>query len=611
MKPIIKNPIIPILASCLALTGHAMAQVLISPGTLNYSQNFDGLNVSADVAKAGSTAPILWDGTNTATTSATLWLNNTTYTGWTSQLKIDGTTRTDKDYLGEFTSGTIRFGNMGNGGNFSTVSSPTTDRALGVLMQGLPANGNAASFGVVLEVGTGVSVTGVTIDYTGEQWFRAPASVGPDRLDFQYKVLNSYNPGTFLIHDETGWTDVDALDFAALKENSNSKLDGNAAANRVALSATIFPTLAAGQFLALRWKYESDNTAAQAGLAVDDLTVSFGPERGTILIDSASFTHTEDFDTLPTFDAPDPVNLAAEAFTALNWGTDPANVNGWDGTGWYRKRKNDAGKDITGVGNFLQDNWGFANIGSDNSPDRALGSLGRFQSSVAFGTVLQAGAGVNGITTATISYRGEQWFNSLDLSRLDFQYKIRSAANGPFSSGTNILSDASGWTDVDALDFASLDNSDPQVVGARDGNTLNSNLSHSFTLNQTLDEGEYLVIRWLHAAKGDTAQYRSLETPAGEPTDGLFVDDLSITLAAPGTAIRITDVSLAGSTLSMTADGLTGGSQYHVEYSPDLTTPFADVAASTFTAAGTTEIINVTVSGTKGFYRVASGAGTP
>ena len=119
------------------------------------------------------------------------------------------------------------------------------------------------------------------------------------------------------------------------------------------------------------------------------------------------------------------------------------------------------------------------------------------------------------------------------------------------------------------------------------------------------------MIRWLHAAKGDATQYRSTDTPAGEPTDGLFVDDLSITLAAPSTAIKISNVSLAGSTFSMTAEGLTGGSQYHVEYSPDLATPFADVAASTFTADGSSRLINVTVSGTKGFYRVASGAGSP
>ena len=125
-----------------------------------------------------------------------------------------------------------------------------------------------------------------------------------------------------------------------------------------------------------------------------------------------------------------------------------------------------------------------------------------------------------------------------------------------------------------------------------------------------IQEGEFLVIRWLHAATQDPAQYRSGD-PDNVPTDGLFVDDLGITLVAPDADLRITDVSLTGSTLSMTADGLTGGSQYHVEYSPDLTTPFADVTASTFTAAGSSQLISVSVSGTKGFYRVASGAGSP
>ncbi len=598
-----KKPTILILTGCLALAGNALAQVLISPGNLTYSQDFDDFNVSSDVATAGTGTPILWNGV----ASVTSWQNDSTYPGWTRQVAVGGNgNRLDKDYIGEFTSNTIRFGNMGNGvdGDGQRDAGPTTDRALGVLMQG--ADGSA-SFGVVFQIDTGVVVNGVTIDYTGEQWFRAPTA---ETMHFQFKVLGSYNPATFLINDEVGWTDVDALDFSTLVTGTNQKIDGNAANNRSVLSATVFPGLSAGQFLALRWNYVSDNTAAQAGLAVDDLTVSFGPERGAILVDSTSFTHTEDFNTLPTFDAPDPVNTAAEAYTPLNWGTDPTNVDGWDGTGWYRKRKNDDGKDITGVANFLQDNWGFANVGSDNSTDRALGSLGRFQKSVAFGVVLQAAAGVKGISTATVSYRGEQWFNSLDHSQLDFQYKIRSAADGPFSSGTTILSDTFGWIDVNELDFVSPDNADPQVVGARDGNILNSNISHTFTLNETLDEGEYLVIRWLHAATQDPAQYRSA-APDNVPTDGLFVDDLSITLMAPDADLRITDVTLTGSTLSMTADGLAGGSQYHVEYSPDLTTPFADVTASTFTAAGSSQLINVTVSGTKGFYRVASGAGSP
>lgn len=615
MKPIIRNPIIPIFASCLALTGHAMAQVLITPGAPNYGQNFDGFNVVADVSTAGTGAPILWNGT----ASVTKWQNNITYPGWIRQVAIGlDTNRTDKDYIGEFTSGTIRFGNMGNGvaGDGSLDAGPTTDRALGVLMRG---TGNSASFGVVFQIGEGVAVSDVNISYFGEQWFRAPDQTPNDRLDFQCKVLASYDPATFLINDETGWTDIDELDFAAVKEGANQKSDGNYVGsefgpNRIALSAKISPVIAPGQYLAMRWRYVSDSANDQSALAVDDLLVSFGTERGAIPINNTSFTHTENFNALPPFDAPNPVTNASEAHTILNWGTDPANVDGWDGTGWYRKRKFDSGKDITGVANFLSDNWGFANIGSDNSTDRAIGSMGSSDFaeidpkglSVAFGMVFQADPGVNGINQATVSYKGEQWFNAAgDQSRLDFQYKIRSAAQGPISPNTTILSDT-GWTNVNELDFVAPDTGG---ANANDGNAVFTNLAQTFTLNQTLDEGEYLVIRWLHATKGDPSQYRSAETPSY--TDGLFVDDLSVTLTAFNPDFKITAVSLAGNTLSMTADGLTGGSQYHVEYSPDLTTVFADVAASTFTAGGTTESINVTVSGTKGFYRLASGAGSP
>jgi hypothetical protein len=134
--------------------------------------------------------------------------------------------------------------------------------------------GNAASFGVVFQVGAGLQVTGANVAYVGEQWFRAGATSN-DRLDFQYKILTSYNPATFRIHTETGWTDVDALDFPRCRRGSNSKLDGNAGANRAALSSTDLTHATAGQFIAFRWTNVSDVTAAQAALAVDDLTIDF------------------------------------------------------------------------------------------------------------------------------------------------------------------------------------------------------------------------------------------------------------------------------------------------------------------------------------------------
>jgi arylsulfatase A-like enzyme len=244
--------------------GPLQATITIDQPSFSYSQDFDTPDFATEIATAGTGVPGIWS-----------WSNDSTYAGWTRQVLVNNVNTTNKDYIGEFTSNTIRFGNMGNGGSFNSVSSPSTDRALGLLMEGgAVVAGNAASFGVVFEVGAGLQVTGATVGYNGEQWFRA-GQTSDDRLDFQYKILNSYNPATFRIHTETGWTDVDALDFSALKTGGNQKLDGNAGTNRAALASTIPLTAAASQFIAFRWSNVSDTTAAQAALAVDDLTIDF------------------------------------------------------------------------------------------------------------------------------------------------------------------------------------------------------------------------------------------------------------------------------------------------------------------------------------------------
>ena len=228
------------------------AVLINSIGTFGYSQNFDGLNVTADVTTAGggSNAPIAWNGI----ASTTSWTNNSTYAGWTRQVKIDATSNaTDKDFIGEFRDGTTRFGNMGNGSAVDGLRDTglTTDRALGLMMQGNAGAGNSASFGLVFEIGAGLEVSSATIGYNGEQWFRAGATSN-DRLDFQYKILSSYNSATFLLNDVTGWTDINALDFAVLQTGANGKLDGNLAENRAARSSAVTLDATESQFNAFR-----------------------------------------------------------------------------------------------------------------------------------------------------------------------------------------------------------------------------------------------------------------------------------------------------------------------------------------------------------------------
>lgn len=260
-----------------AVGGSLHASILIDHASFSYSQNFDAPSYATEVATAGTGNPITWS-----------WANNSNYPGWTRQVAVAGLiNRSDKDYIGEFRNGTIRFGNMGNGvaGDASLDAGPTSDRSLGLLMEG--ADGSA-SFGVVFKVGAGLTVTEALVTYTGEQWFRAPAA---QTLHFQCKVLDSYDPATFRINEGTGWSDLDALDFSSLKLGNAQKIDGNpdgGAPNRTTRSATVALTANDTQFIAFRWSSVSNGASAQAALAVDDLTIGFTATK-VVVPDSPNF----------------------------------------------------------------------------------------------------------------------------------------------------------------------------------------------------------------------------------------------------------------------------------------------------------------------------------
>jgi hypothetical protein len=239
------------------------AQVTVNVGT-TYTQNFDNPSFATEVAAAG-TGLSTWS-----------FANNSTYAGWMRQVNVGDPIvidRSDKDYIGEaLNTNTARFGNVGNGGSWPEA---TTDRALMSMIRGASSE---ISFGVVFQL-TGGAATGATVAYTGEQWFRAPNT---NTLQFQYKVLNSFNAAAFFINDETGWTDVNSLDFAALKIGSGQKMNGNFTgdaefgANRTVLTDSITVNLADGNFIAFRWR-QADLAAgaAQPGLGIDDFSVTF------------------------------------------------------------------------------------------------------------------------------------------------------------------------------------------------------------------------------------------------------------------------------------------------------------------------------------------------
>lgn len=207
-----------------------------------YSENFDSL----------TTPPA---GTTPGPLSPTTLVN-----GWEIFESGNNTTTVN----GSFVLGT----GSGNGGDtYSFGASGSGERALG----GLLSNSNTPLFGVGFTNNTGATITALTVDYTGEQWrlgqLRTPAPI-PDRLDFQYSTTaTSIASGT--------WTDFNALDFISpVTGPVAGALDGNAAASRTPISATITGlSIAPGATVYFRWA-DFNVTGSDDGLAVDNFTLT-------------------------------------------------------------------------------------------------------------------------------------------------------------------------------------------------------------------------------------------------------------------------------------------------------------------------------------------------
>ncbi|MDF3059576.1 MAG: hypothetical protein K0R17_3791 [Rariglobus sp.] len=220
---------------------HAAAISLTTPGS-TYTQNFNTLSNTA-----GSTTNELTD---------------LIMPGW-SMNESGGGVRDNERYA-------VDTGGSNTGDTFSYGSAGQTDRALGSLQSGtlIP------SFGVNFKNDTGVTLTSLMIAYTGEQWriSNTAAAARDDRIDFQYSAdATSLITGT--------WTNVNELDFTSpIKTNATAiALNGNDAANRLAISYTLTGvSIADGATFWFRW-LDLNASGADDGLAIDDFSLQTLP----------------------------------------------------------------------------------------------------------------------------------------------------------------------------------------------------------------------------------------------------------------------------------------------------------------------------------------------
>jgi hypothetical protein len=225
------------------------AQAVLMTGVGSYSQNFDTLASVGTIVPAPTSGP------------AVPWVDNTNIAGWYAAQAI--TTLTNLS---------IGNGSSTIGQLYSFGDPSATERALGSLSSGTPG---AFAYGVLFQNTSGVPLVIDSLSFTGEQW-RNGGSGTAHKLEFSYQTsstaITSPNPTSLL---PAGWTAFASGNFTGpIATGSSAILDGNAAANKLAIAATPSIVVPAGHYAFLRW-YDSNDTGSDHGLALDDLTVSW------------------------------------------------------------------------------------------------------------------------------------------------------------------------------------------------------------------------------------------------------------------------------------------------------------------------------------------------
>ena len=202
-----------------------------------------------------------------ATTGTTnTWTDDTTLPGWYSQFT---TTANPTVYRADD-------GSSNAGAIYSYGTGTSTERAFGTTSSGTPVTIFNA---LKLTNDTASPITSLGINFNGEQW-RNGGNTTAQTLAFQYQVANA---GTITDANTptTGWTAFTALDFVSPTVGATAAaLDGNAAANRTAKSASLVVTINPGQEIWLRW-IDINDAGNDHGFGIDDLSIIPNGPAGT------------------------------------------------------------------------------------------------------------------------------------------------------------------------------------------------------------------------------------------------------------------------------------------------------------------------------------------
>lgn len=268
-------------------------------GVLAFAMVLWSLPLAASPALAAGSVSLTAVGTaytENFDTLANTGTSSTTPNGWSL---VESGTNANTTY----TAGT---GSANAGDTYSFGATGSSERAFGGLLSGSLTPTIGASF----TNNTGATIARVDIAYTGEQWRLGTAGRGSDRLDFQFSTdATSVSTGT--------WSDANALDFnGPVTSGAVGALDGNAAANRIAVSGSVALSVPTGGTFWVRW-LDFNASGADDGLGVDDFRLT------PIASDSA-----------PAISATSPLSGATDVpldSTVVITFTEPVNVSG----AWY------------------------------------------------------------------------------------------------------------------------------------------------------------------------------------------------------------------------------------------------------------------------------------
>ena len=241
----------------IAPAAHAVTPIPFDGTT--YTQNFNSLP-TANVLNGTTGAPI-----DVPATGGTL-------PGW--QYQNTGTATNSNFLAGDGS------GNTGAVYSFGPVGD--NDRALGSL-----ASSYVGRLGAVFQNTTGATLNSFTLSYTGEQW--RSSTTTQNTLSFSYAVTATQPTIAATTAPDTT---LDFVGFPAV--TSNGMTNGNAAANRKAVTGTVSGVgWGAGQYLVIRFDDVND-AGSDAGLGIDDLSFSaLAPAPGTVAFTLADVSVNE------------------------------------------------------------------------------------------------------------------------------------------------------------------------------------------------------------------------------------------------------------------------------------------------------------------------------